>query len=153
MVSVRDFFFFLLLNVFGYVAVRRSLKFALDNIGIVFRFYPKHYRKIPKWLKKHYDLDRYELPVFLIIHAYLGVLLLAYIPLYLIIGIVTRGRAVAFLLFVTLCMFAVASLLILVCVPIYTITKKREAKKVKPQSTETKKGKKKGEAFSSNNQD
>lgn len=41
------------------------VKFLVNDLKIIFRYYPKHYCRVPRWMQKYLKIKRKEAPKFL----------------------------------------------------------------------------------------
>ena len=62
--------------VFGlltYSRHKRHMKLAIEDIRINFRFFPKHYAMPPRWIRKHFNLRKKEIPKFCLFGLYVAI--------------------------------------------------------------------------------
>lgn len=72
-----------------YFFLKNSAFAMLNEVKTNFRLYPKHYSMPPKWMRKHFNLKKAEIPKYLIFRLYLSMSFLILAPIASIVCFVT----------------------------------------------------------------
>ena len=114
--------------VFFSVAVTRA-NHIIEDIKTIFRYYPKHYCKVPRLIRRLFRLKRKEAPIFMLVYMLVFALGLA-TPLFGFIALCIFGEKAVLYVYRTL--LIVEGLATVVCVLIiYPIFKRGDKKKRK----------------------
>ena len=76
-----------------YYITRNRATFMINEIKTNFKFYPKHYSMPPKWIRKHFNLKKAEIPKFLLLRLYWAIAILAFIPATVIVCLISQLNA------------------------------------------------------------
>ena len=56
-----------------YYRHKNHMKLAIEDIKTNFRFFPKHYAMPPRWIRKHFNLRKNEIPKFCLFGLYVAI--------------------------------------------------------------------------------
>ena len=74
----------------AYIFFRSTAKIKIDEIKTNFKYFPKQYSLPPRWMRKHFKLQKAEIPKFLLFRLYLAISYGVLAPISVIVGIITQ---------------------------------------------------------------
>ena len=88
--DIIEIIMILSLYILAYFFFRNSAIGMIDEIRTNFRFFPKHYALPPRWIRKHFNLRKEEIPKFLLFRLYVSLFFAFSAPLAILICMLSR---------------------------------------------------------------